>query len=644
MQQLPNNTLLQGGRYKIEKVLGQGGFGITYLASQELLERKVCIKEFFFKDSCDRTSTGEVVLGTVGNKDLVKRFLNKFIKEARTISKLEHPNIIRILDIFMENGTAYYVMDFIEGESLEDIAKRRGALPEHEAIGYIKQVASALDYLHQRKINHLDVKPANIMVRKKDNKAILIDFGVSKQYDEQGEQTSTTPVGISYGYAPIEQYRSGGVSEFSPQTDIYSLGATLYRLVTGNIPPQATDLLNEESLFIPKNVFSSKIRALILESMKVKKNDRPTSICSLMKSFSVQHNSVLANLLYQKGEFYESNNEDEVALSLYDEASRMGCADAYYRLGEMYEFGHGKFCDENKEEANKCFKKAVELWTIDVADGKVDAMYHLGLCYYEGIRVEENILEGIGLLKRAAELGNAEAQDMYGEILWKGEVVGKNKTEALRWYEKSAKQNAENAYWLGMRYEDGDYIDKDEAKAFYWYEYAAKQGCIIAMIELAKCYKEGRCVTKNMEKSTVYYRLAAMLGDKGAQFDLGELLWDGLGGNVNKIEATKWYVKAAEQDTNYAYLLGRKYLEGDKIKEDMEKAIQWFERGANAIRPAVGKVNSMIKLIEIYSQNEDFKNIVRAKYWCKRMIEEGLSKLLFDKFNKNIIDKMMSYQ
>ena len=278
MYQLSKNTFLQGGKYKIEKVLGQGGFGITYLASQELLERKVCIKEYFFKDSCSRTSTGEVILGTVGNKDLVERFLNKFIKEARTISKLEHPNIIRILDVFMENGTAYYVMDFIEGESLEEIVKRRGALPEHEAISYIKQVANALDYLHQHSINHLDVKPANIMIRRDDNKAVLIDFGVSKQYDDQGEQTSTTPVGISHGYAPIEQYQPGGVSEFSPLTDVYSLGATLYRLVTGNIPPHASNVLNGEEPSLKDSPLSTGVKGVIILSMQPQKRCRPQSI------------------------------------------------------------------------------------------------------------------------------------------------------------------------------------------------------------------------------------------------------------------------------------------------------------------------------------------------------------------------------
>ena len=286
MQQLPKNTLLQRGKYKIEKALGQGGFGITYLATQELLDRKVCIKEFFFKDSYGRTSTGKVTLGTVGNMDLVDRFLDKFIKEARTISKLEHPNIIKILDIFMENGTAYYVMDFIEGESLEEIVKRRGALPEHEAVSYIKQVANALAYLHQHKINHLDVKPANIMVRKEDNKAILIDFGVSKQYDDQGEQTSTTPVGISYGYAPLEQYQPGGVCEFSPLTDVYSLGATLHRLVTGNVPPAPYKIL-DGGIEISTNISPSIITA-IRQSMEQNRNKRPKNIQEFISLLQVQ--------------------------------------------------------------------------------------------------------------------------------------------------------------------------------------------------------------------------------------------------------------------------------------------------------------------------------------------------------------------
>ena len=118
MQQLSIGTLLQGGKYRIERVLGQGGFGIPYLAVQSLLERKVCIKEFFYREYCERDEeTSHVTLGTQSNQELVERFLNKFLKEARTISQLEHANIIHIHDIFKENNTAYYVMDYIEGES-----------------------------------------------------------------------------------------------------------------------------------------------------------------------------------------------------------------------------------------------------------------------------------------------------------------------------------------------------------------------------------------------------------------------------------------------------------------------------------------------------------------------------------------------
>lgn len=277
--QLKQNTLLQGDKYRIEKVLGQGGFGITYLAYQDMLDRFVCIKEFFFKDFCERNSdTSHVTLGNTTNHDFVDRFKNKFIKEAKTISKFHHPNIISILDIFEENGTAYYVMDYIEGSSLSDIANKQGKIDELQAVEYITKTAKALSYIHDKKINHLDIKPANIMIRKSDNEPIIIDFGLAKQYDaETGSQTSTTPVGISHGYAPIEQYKSGGVSEFSPQTDIYSLGATFYKIVSGNTPPEPSEILMEGLPTLEKYISTESWRT-IEKSMKLSKKERPQNI------------------------------------------------------------------------------------------------------------------------------------------------------------------------------------------------------------------------------------------------------------------------------------------------------------------------------------------------------------------------------
>ncbi len=243
---LPNGTLLQGGKYRIERVLGQGGFGITYLATQVMLDRQVAVKEFFFRDFNLRDGdTKTVTIATEASRELVERYRKKFVKEAQTISRLDHAGIVRIHDIFEENATAYYVMEYLEGESLSQLVERRGAIPEDEAVGYISAVGDALQYIHAMHINHLDIKPGNI-IRRRDGRVVLIDFGVSKQYDAATDQgTTTTPVGISHGYSPAEQYRQGGVQQFSPQSDVYALAATLFKLLTGVTPPDAMTVIDE---------------------------------------------------------------------------------------------------------------------------------------------------------------------------------------------------------------------------------------------------------------------------------------------------------------------------------------------------------------------------------------------------------------
>ncbi len=274
--ELKQGTQLQGGRYVIGKVLGQGGFGITYSAVQTTLDAKVAIKEFFMKELHGRDeSTSKVFVGSAGSSDLVERFRLKFIKEARNIYRLKHKNIISVIDVFEENGTAYYVMEYLEGGSLADKVKS-GALRESDALRYIRQVASALDFIHGKQMMHLDVKPANILLDG-DGNAVLIDFGLAKQYDSEGEQTSTTPVGISHGYAPMEQYKRGGVSHFSPATDIYSLGATLFKLVTGDTPPEASDVMNDGLPEISANV-SQKVKDALVATMQFRVKERPQSI------------------------------------------------------------------------------------------------------------------------------------------------------------------------------------------------------------------------------------------------------------------------------------------------------------------------------------------------------------------------------
>lgn len=272
------NTELQNGKYRIIRVLGQGGFGITYLAEHTMLDKMVAIKEFFPKEYCDRDeNTSHLTIGTKNSVEIVDMLKTKFIKEAKNISKLNHRNIITIHDIFQENGTAYYVMEYVEGASLSQMIKEQGALTESKAVDYIRKVADAVGYMHSLSMNHLDLKPANIMVRASDDEPILIDFGLSKQYDASGGQTSTTPVGISHGFAPIEQYRPGGVSTFTPQTDIYALGATLYNLLSGSVPPHYSEILEDGLPVLPSTV-SQRTADTVEHAMEIKKNKRPSSI------------------------------------------------------------------------------------------------------------------------------------------------------------------------------------------------------------------------------------------------------------------------------------------------------------------------------------------------------------------------------
>ena len=281
---LPVGSTLMQGKYRIVAVLGQGGFGITYKGEHTMLGTTVAIKEFFMKGACERDENSTHVTTSQSNSELASRFRTKFLKEAKTLAALKHPNIIRVFDVFEDNGTAYYVMDYIEGNNLSDIVEGKGRLSEPLALKYIRQVANALNYLHQKKLLHLDVKPANILLDKNTGNAILIDFGVSKQYDQDGQQTSTTPPAISKGYSPVEQYAQGSnVKTFSPATDIYSLAATLYKLVTGNTPPESNLLLNEDEQLppYPSNV-SEVTRNAIAECLQTRKK-RPQSIIEFLQ-------------------------------------------------------------------------------------------------------------------------------------------------------------------------------------------------------------------------------------------------------------------------------------------------------------------------------------------------------------------------
>ena len=190
--------------------------------------------------------------------------------------RLRHPGIVRVSDVFEENGTVYYVMDFIEGRSLQAIVEEEGRLPEHRALKYVRQVADALRYIHGHNRLHLDVKPGNIMVDGSDN-AILIDFGTSKQYDEESGENTSTLLGYTPGYAPPEQM-SKSVVKFLPATDVYALGATLYKLLTGKTPLDTNDRISGDTLEPLPASTAVSVRRAVSAAMSLDKRQRPQSV------------------------------------------------------------------------------------------------------------------------------------------------------------------------------------------------------------------------------------------------------------------------------------------------------------------------------------------------------------------------------
>lgn len=281
---LSNGTLLQAGKYRIIRFISSGGFGCTYEAEHVLLHKRIAVKEFFVKDFCNRDeTTSQVSVGITSKSALVEKLKKKFVEEAQSLCSLNHPNIVHVFDVFEENGTAYYVMDYIDGQSLNDLIKKEGMIGERQAIAYIRQVADALSHVHFHNRLHLDIKPGNIMVDS-NGKAILIDFGSSKQYDEVGGENTSTLLGKTPGYAPLEQM-GNDVVKFLPSTDIYALGATLYKMLSGITPPSATLLASGEPLKKIPGVSPSTLRA-IKKAMSTNKMKRPQSVDGFLELLS----------------------------------------------------------------------------------------------------------------------------------------------------------------------------------------------------------------------------------------------------------------------------------------------------------------------------------------------------------------------
>ncbi len=497
---LPIGTVLPSNnyRYRIEKVLGQGTFGITYEATPILTgglgelatNRRVAIKEFFMRDINIRD--GITVMGNRGDTDnLCAYYRRKFVNEALALSRLNHRHIVKVIELFEINETAYYAMEYCEGGSLDTLIERYNGLPEPLAMQYFMQVSQALTYMHHNRMLHLDLKPSNIVLRN-NKEAVIIDFGLVKRFDDDGNpETSTTLGRGTPGYAPIEQMRSYD-KDFPVTMDVYALGATLFKMLTGVRPPEPVEILNNgfpEYLLQNKGIDATIVKS-IMQAMALHRKDRFQSVEEFTTTINEYYNeaksdtsvthtntsSEKAREYYIRGvELYEAG-QAEKAIEWFDKAAAMNYAPAYCFIGYCY--SHGAGIELNYTKAIEWYEKAVEC-------GDSIAQCNLGFIYQNGLGGETDYPRAIRYYTLAAMQNNIDAQCNLANCYMYGPEKVRNEALAIQWYIQAAEQGSADAqYNLGICYEHGYGVKRNIKQAIEWYDRAAQQGHADAIDDL----------------------------------------------------------------------------------------------------------------------------------------------------------------
>ncbi|MEE9335880.1 MAG: protein kinase [Granulosicoccaceae bacterium] len=289
----PYKTLQPGEMlnwYRIERILGRGGFGVIYLATDTNLDHLVAIKEYIPSDVATRSEDSHVHPITEDHNKLFRWGMDRFIKEARNLVKFKHPNIVRVMSVFQQNNTAYMVMEFEEGEELRSYLKRPDANSEHDLKALILPISQGLTEVHRHGFVHRDIKPANILVRK-NGSPVLLDFGSARHASRYTQQQSMTAL-VSAGYAPLEQYNGESDEQQGPWTDIYALGGVLYYAISGSDPADSTRrgaaMLNDAqdplvaAIKLGKGRYSEAFLSAIDWALRFKIADRPQTLADWM--------------------------------------------------------------------------------------------------------------------------------------------------------------------------------------------------------------------------------------------------------------------------------------------------------------------------------------------------------------------------
>ena len=525
--------------YEIHDILGQGGFGITYLAQDLNLNHEVAIKEYLPVDLAIRTKSGSVSPVSEEHHERYYWGLDRFLDEARTLGQFKHPNIVQVRNVFEANNTAYMVMEYELGESFQEILNQRKTVDEKDLRTIIFPIVDGMKVVHAAGFIHRDIKPANIFLRV-DGDPVLLDFGSARQSLEMGNESLTSI--FSRGYAPIEQYHSSEETQ-GPWTDIYALGATMYRAISGVPPVDAVDrsagiaqIEHDTYVSITEiagDSFSEDFLEAIDWALQFRLSDRPQTISEWITTFDRRD--------------YKKREERKVDTSIIQKqisAAETGDPGEQSKLAFMY--AKGINIDKNEITAIKWYREAAE-------NNHVDAQYNLALMYAKGRGVEQDYNEAFKWYLLAAVQGDPVSQNAVAMMYSKGVGTEKKQDLAFEWFMRAAEQDYTNAqYKVGEMLGKGIGIEQDDKKAHEWYEKAAIKGHTLAQMRLAYLYGKGQGVERNDTEAYHWFRKAAEQGHPKAQYNLGVIYAKGRGIEKNIDQAKKWYERAADQGDEHA--------------------------------------------------------------------------------------------
>ena len=625
---LPEGTILHQD-YQIYGTIGAGGMSVTYCACTRL--KPVLLKQFNL---------------TLGNREAldVEKEREKFGEEARKLLTLNHPNIVRIENIVTDEKTkdVFLVMELLYGETLEKYLQGlQEPMPEQKAYQILAPIFDALETVHQAGIIHRDIKPSNIMLCI-DGTIKLIDFGSARQEDNY-----TKTALLTEGYAPPEQYEEHGNQ--GTWTDVYSMCATLYRMVTGKKPPASWSRYRKDTIEIPKGL---KHREELKKGLALEAEDRWQTIGQLRAALGdlkaapkepfgnrstrqtrdssydrlteyvrdsswdrkTQHAPRTAKEMKRCGDRYRNGigvKKDSVkAFYWYQQAAQNGSASGMYNLGYCYQHAAGTAKDN--EKAFYWHQKAAEA-------GNPKAMTSLGYCYENAIGTAKDDEEAFDWYKKAAEAGNSIAMSNTGTCYYRGIGTHKNAERAFYWHQKAAQNgSAFGMNGLGECYYYGTGTSKDTKKAFYWYQKAAEAGNASGMNNLGNCYYYGTGTSKDTKKAFYWYQQAAQNGSAVGMYNLGYCYEYAAGTAKDNERAFYWHQKAAEAgNASGMNSLGYCYENAIGTAKDDEEAFDWYKKAAEA-----GNMDGMNNLIRCYRKGigtqKSWKEVWR---WSKKVAE-----------------------